>query len=80
MSIWKAFVSAGFKLENDCAHVISLWLAVKNFNRVCKYLNCSGMMNVEGEQFVTYFVPSKETLKKRMLDAQEDQKYDPDFV
>lgn len=40
----------------------------------------SGMMDEEGEQFVTYFLPSKETLEKRMLDTAEGAEFDPEYV
>ncbi|VDN03370.1 unnamed protein product [Thelazia callipaeda] len=39
-----------------------------------------GMMDEEGEQFVTYFLPSKETLSKRMKDTEEGIEFDPDYV
>ncbi|VBB30802.1 unnamed protein product [Acanthocheilonema viteae] len=39
-----------------------------------------GMMDEEGEQFVTYFLPSKETLDKRLKDAEKGLEFDPDYV
>ncbi|VDK80762.1 unnamed protein product [Anisakis simplex] len=38
------------------------------------------MMDEEGEQFVTYFLPTKETLDKRMLDSGDDKEFDPDYT
>uniref|UniRef100_A0A0R3S0C3 RNA polymerase II-associated factor 1 homolog n=1 Tax=Elaeophora elaphi TaxID=1147741 RepID=A0A0R3S0C3_9BILA len=39
-----------------------------------------GMMDEEGEQFVTYFLPSKETLDKRLKDAEKGLEFDSDYV
>lgn len=39
-----------------------------------------GMMDEEGEQFVTYFLPSRETLDKRLKDADEGLEFDSDYV
>lgn len=38
------------------------------------------MMDEEGEQFVTYFLPSKGTLDKRLKDAEKGLEFDPDYV
>ncbi|VDM27602.1 unnamed protein product [Toxocara canis] len=38
------------------------------------------MMDEEGEQFVTYFLPTKETLDKRMLDTKDGKEFDPDYT
>ncbi|VDN28533.1 unnamed protein product [Gongylonema pulchrum] len=37
------------------------------------------MMDEEGEQFVTYFLPSSETLEKRIRDTEEGLEYDPTY-
>ncbi|VDK86129.1 unnamed protein product [Litomosoides sigmodontis] len=39
-----------------------------------------GMMDEEGEQFVTYFLPSKGTLDKRLKDAEKGLEFDSDYV
>ncbi|CAG9539404.1 unnamed protein product [Cercopithifilaria johnstoni] len=39
-----------------------------------------GMMDEEGEQFVTYFLPSKETLDKRLKDTEKGLEFDSDYV
>lgn len=39
-----------------------------------------GMMDEEGEQFVTYFLPTKETLDKRMTDTENGKQFDPDYT
>lgn len=38
-----------------------------------------GMMDEEGEQFVTYFLPTKETLEMRVKDIEEGREYTPDY-
>ncbi|KHN80192.1 RNA polymerase II-associated factor 1 -like protein [Toxocara canis] len=43
-------------------------------------INKTGMMDEEGEQFVTYFLPTKETLDKRMLDTKDGKEFDPDYT
>lgn len=37
-------------------------------------------MDEEGEQFVTYFLPTKETLDKRMTDTENGKQFDPDYT
>lgn len=39
-----------------------------------------GMMDEEGNQFVAYFLPVEETLKKRKRDQEEEMDYAPDDV
>lgn len=38
------------------------------------------MMDEEGNQFVAYFLPVEETLKKRKRDQEEEMDYAPDDV
>ncbi|VDD89311.1 unnamed protein product [Enterobius vermicularis] len=39
-----------------------------------------GMMDEKGEQFVTYYLPTKETLEARARDAQNEKPFDPDYT
>ncbi|MFH4979209.1 hypothetical protein AB6A40_005918 [Gnathostoma spinigerum] len=39
-----------------------------------------GMMDEQGEQFVTYFLPTEETMEKRMRDKEDEQTFDEDYV
>lgn len=39
-----------------------------------------GMMDEEGNQFVAYFLPVEETLRKRKRDQEEDVDYAPEDV
>ncbi|KAI7801091.1 RNA polymerase II-associated factor 1-like protein [Triplophysa rosa] len=39
-----------------------------------------GMMDEEGNQFVAYFLPNEETMRKRKRDAEEDVEFMPDEV
>uniref|UniRef100_A0A0N5AUU3 RNA polymerase II-associated factor 1 homolog n=1 Tax=Syphacia muris TaxID=451379 RepID=A0A0N5AUU3_9BILA len=39
-----------------------------------------GMMDERGEQFVTYYLPTKETLEARARDAQNEKPFDPDYT
>lgn len=38
------------------------------------------MMDEEGEQFVTYFLPAKETIEKRARDIEDKIAFDPDYM
>ncbi|RXN16922.1 RNA polymerase II-associated factor 1-like protein [Labeo rohita] len=39
-----------------------------------------GMMDEEGNQFVAYFLPNEDTMRKRKRDVEEDMEYMPDEV
>lgn len=39
-----------------------------------------GMMDEEGNQFVAYFLPTEETMKKRKRDQEEDLEYNDEDV
>lgn len=39
-----------------------------------------GMMDEEGNQFVAYFLPNEETMRKRKRDVDEDVEFMPDEV
>ena len=39
-----------------------------------------GMMDEKGEQFVTYYLPTKETLEARARDAQNEKPFEPDYT
>ena len=41
--------------------------------------NCSGMQDEEGNQFVAYFTPTKESIEKRRAERAEEE-HDPDYV
>lgn len=47
-----------------------------NFH-VC-FLQCRGMMDEEGNQFVAYFLPNEDTLRKRKRDVEEGLDYMPE--
>lgn len=39
---------------------------------------CRGMMDEEGNQFVAYFLPNEETIRKRKRDVEEELDFMPD--
>lgn len=39
---------------------------------------CRGMMDEEGNQFVAYFLPNEDTLRKRKRDVEEELDYMPE--
>jgi RNA polymerase II-associated factor 1 len=45
---------------------------------VCAILLCRGLVDKSGEQFVAYFLPTEETLRKRRRDEQHEIDYDAD--
>ena len=41
-------------------------------------LCCRGAVDESGEQFVAYFLPTEETMKKRKADFEQSTDYTPD--
>lgn len=57
---------------------ISSWVFLGFFsNCVCVFLH-RGMMDEEGNQFVAYFLPNEDTLRKRKRDMEEEMDYMPE--
>lgn len=50
----------------------------RNTNSGLLSLEYRGMMDEEGNQFVAYFLPNEDTLRKRKRDCEEGVDYMPD--
>ena len=72
------------KAEDMCQAMIRFVMASVKFKRVIlfwwMYLCFSGMVDVQGDQFVAYFLPEKETLRKRKRDQDEEREYTEEDV